>query len=98
MCDEALSSLECKIIDHVIKPDGNTSYIEGPERSWNNPFKEHYTEKYDVSLTLNHLLISCFVMDFRILGTIFQTNNYPVIYVVHSISLSMRKETMIYCK
>ena len=40
-------SLHAKKISVALVPGGCTKYIQGPDVSWNKPFKAHCTEKYD---------------------------------------------------
>ena len=45
--DSVKKNLTRNNVDVVIIPGGCTKYIQPPDVSWNKPFKQHITEKYD---------------------------------------------------
>ena len=45
--DSVTDSLKRKKVDEGLVPGGCTPYIQGPDVSWNKPFKAHCTDSYD---------------------------------------------------
>ena len=45
--DSIKKNLARNNVDVVVIPSGCTKYIQPPDVSWNKPFKQHITEKYD---------------------------------------------------
>ena len=45
--DSTKQELRLRKVDTVIIPGGRTKYIQAPNVSWNKPFKQNITEKYD---------------------------------------------------
>ena len=45
--DSTKEELRLSKVDPVIIPGGCTKYIQAPDVSWNKPFKQNITEKYD---------------------------------------------------